>query len=74
MINTPKYKIGDIIPADDFHREEYGLESVTITSINEKNKVYHWEAPYFGGKIHSGYFFDQVDELIKNSKDESSTF
>lgn len=73
MKNDLKYKVGDVIPADDFHKEEYGFNWVTITSVNEKTQVYHWEAPYFGGKIHSGYFFHEVDKLIKNNN-ESSTF
>jgi len=57
--NMEKFKVGDKLKADPFDKEEYGLEYVIITSINEKNQVYHWEAecPYFGGKVHSGYFF-----------------
>lgn len=57
-----KYKIGDKIPASQWDKEEYGLEWVTITSINEERKVYHWEAPWGTGKIHSGYYFHEVDK------------
>jgi hypothetical protein len=59
-----KYKIGDKLIPSDFDKEQYGLEYVTITSINEKNKVYHWEADFNGGKIHSGYFFHEVDNRM----------
>lgn len=67
-----KLKIGDKLKASEYNKEQYGLEYVTITSINEEKKVYHWEADWNGGKIHSGYFFHEVDELIKNNN-ESST-
>jgi hypothetical protein len=63
------FKIGDRLVADDYHKEEFGVEFVTITSINLKNKVYHWECPgYLGGKVHSGYFFHQAVKWIP--KDE----
>jgi hypothetical protein len=58
-----KFKIGDKLKASEFDSEEYGLEFVTITSINEENQVYHWEAPYplLGGTIHPGYFFNEAE-------------
>jgi hypothetical protein len=62
----PKFKVGDKLKAIDYDREEYGLEYVTITSINEEKQVYHWEADEvmfdIGGKIHSGYFFHEAIE------------
>lgn len=65
-----RFKIGDKLKASDFDKEEYGLQWVTITEINEKNKVYHWEAPepYFGGIIHSGYFFNEAKLYEDESK------
>ena len=59
-----KYKVGDKLLASDFDKEQYGLEFVTITSINEEKQVYHWEAEWGGGKIHSGYFFKEVEDRI----------
>jgi len=58
-----KFKIGDKLKASEFDSEEYGLEFVTITSINEENQVYHWKATYplLGGTIHSGYFFNEAE-------------
>jgi hypothetical protein len=60
------FKVGDKLEALDWHKEEYGLEFVTITSINEKNQVYHWVADDvitgLGGKIHSGYYFHEAKE------------
>jgi hypothetical protein len=62
----PKFKVGDKLKAIDYDREEYGLEYVTITSINEEKQVYHWEADEvmfdIGGKISSGYFFHEAIE------------
>jgi len=61
-----QFKIGDKLEAIDYDKEEYGLEYVTITSINEKTKVYHWEADgvlfTLGGKIHSGYYFHEAKQ------------
>jgi hypothetical protein len=61
-----KFKVGDKLKALDFDKEEYGLEYVTITSINEEKKVYHWEADDvtfgLGGKMHSGYYFHEAKE------------
>jgi hypothetical protein len=56
-----KFQIGDKLEANDFDKEQYDLKFVTITSINHKNKVYHWEAKdtLLGGTIHSGYFFNE---------------
>jgi len=66
MTDEIKFKVGDRLKALDFDKEEYGLEYVTITSINEKKKVYHWEADEMifglGGKIHSGYYFHEAKE------------
>jgi len=57
-----KFKVGDKLKANDFDKEQYELEFVTITSINHKNKVYHWEAKsILGGTIHSGYFFNEAE-------------
>ena len=66
MTDEIKFKVGDRLEAIEFDKEEYGLEYVTITSINEKNRVYHWVADdvkfELGGKIHSGYFFHEARE------------
>jgi len=58
-----KFQIGDKLKSNEFDSKEYGIQSVTITSINEKNQVYHWESPYplLGGMIHSGYFFNEAE-------------
>ena len=63
-----KFKVGDKLKASEYHKENWGLEWVTITSINYINKVYHWEAKevYFGGVIHSGYFFDEAEPYISS--------
>lgn len=61
--NKQLLKVGDKLEALDYHKEEHGLEYVTITSINEEKKVYHWEAKLnweIGGKLHSGYYFDEA--------------
>jgi hypothetical protein len=62
-----KFKVGDKLKAIEFDKEEYGIEFVIITSINHKNKVYHWKAasPIGIGELHSGYFFNEA-ELYKN--------
>lgn len=66
----PKFKVGDKLKAIDYDREEYGLKYVTITSVNEEKKVYHWEADEvmfdIGGKISSGYFFHEAIEYKDN--------
>ena len=57
-----KFNVGDKLKASDYDKEHHGLEFVTITSINEEDGVYYWVAPepYLGGKIHSGYFFEDA--------------
>lgn len=64
------FKIGDKLEAEEHHKEEFNLDYVTITSINKKTKVYHWEAPLCFGKLCSGYFFKNAklykDETNKN--------
>lgn len=65
MNNEIKFKVGDKLEALDYDKEEYGLKYVTITSINEETKVYHWEASNvfdIGGKLSSGYFFHEAKE------------
>lgn len=60
---TPEFKVGDKLEALDYHKEEYGIDYVTITSINEENKVYHWEVELkweFGGTLSSGYYFHEA--------------
>jgi hypothetical protein len=61
-----KFKVGDKLEALDLHKEEYSLEYVTITSINEEKQVYHWEVDDvmfdIGGKISSGYYFHEAIE------------
>jgi hypothetical protein len=63
QVMESKFKVGDKLKANDFDKEQYELEFVTITSINHKNKVYHWGArdPHLGGTIHSGYFFNEAE-------------
>ena len=56
-----KFKIGDKLQASTHDKHHHEIEYVTITSINEENQVYHWEAPEpLGGTIHSGYFFKEA--------------
>lgn len=61
-----KFKVGDQLQALDWDKEQWGLDYVTITSINEDTKVYHWEADDvvlgLGGKMHSGYYFHEAKE------------
>jgi hypothetical protein len=59
------FKIGDKLEASEYHVER-GIEYVTITSINKKTKIYHWEADekFFGGKVVSGYRFDESKPYI----------
>jgi len=64
------FKIGDKLKASDFDKDQYGIEYVTITSINEKNQVYHWEAPAYGGTVHSGYFFK--DAVLYDDEEDIS--
>lgn len=65
-----KFKVGDKLEALDWHKDEYGLKYVTITSINEDTEVYHWVANEtkfdLGGKISSGYFFKDAIEYKEN--------
>jgi len=57
-----EFEIGDNLEAIEFDKKEYGIEFVTITSINHKSKIYHWKSP--GpcglGTIHSGYHFSDA--------------
>ena len=58
-----KFNKGDKLEALSFEKEEYGVDYVTISSVNEIYEVYHWEInnPYgLGGKVSSGYFFDSA--------------
>ena len=58
-----KFTFGDKLEALDWHKEEHGLEYVTITGINQKTKVYYWEADLkweLGGKLSSGYYFHEA--------------
>lgn len=61
---SKRFKVGDRLKAIEFDKNTYEIDFVTITSINEKEKVYHWEAEnlQLGGKIHSGYFFHEAVE------------
>ena len=68
--NKQLLKVGDKLEALDCHKEEHGLEYVTITSINEEKKVYHWEAKLnweIGGKLHSGYYFHEAKAYKEKS-------
>jgi hypothetical protein len=67
----PRFKVGDKLIADELTKEEFDVDYVTISSINKKNKVYHWiiENPYgSGGQVHSGYFFKDA-KLYTNEHD-----
>ena len=58
-----EFTFGDKLEALDWHKEEHGIEYVTITGINQKTKVYYWEADLnweIGGKLHSGYYFHEA--------------
>lgn len=62
------YNVGDKLKASDFDKEQYGIEYVTITSINRNNQVYHWEVQLNMGKVHSGYFWKDAilyDDYLK---------
>ena len=63
-----EFKIGDKIKAHQYDNELYDIEFVTITDINKENEMYHWEAPRWGGVIHSGYRFSESEKWIP--KDE----
>ena len=56
----PKFNIGDKLEANQFEKEQYGVEYVTITSINEVGQVYLCEVDWNGEKIYSGHFFDDA--------------
>lgn len=60
------FKIGDKLEADEFRKVQNGIEYVTITSINRHTKIYHWVADekLFGGKIHSGYRFEDAKAYV----------
>jgi len=55
--NKYVYNVGDKLKASDFDKEQYGIEYVTITSINRDTQVYYWVAQLSMGKVHSGYFW-----------------
>ena len=60
-----RFKVGDKLVADDLHREENGIEYVTITRVNENKGVYHWVASLQpNGSLHSGYYFE--DAILYN--------
>lgn len=65
-----KFKIGDLLRAVEFDQVNYGLKWVTITEIDEENRVYHWRAeePVTQAVIHSGYFFS--DAVLYDPKEE----
>ena len=70
-----KFTIGDKLEALDYHKEEYGIDYVTITSINEENKVYHWEVELkweFGGTLSSGYYFHEAKAYKPEENEESN--
>ncbi len=69
------FKIGDKLEASDFDKTQYGIEYVIITSINRQNKIYHWEAleKWFGGKIHSGYRFEDAKLYISKEDKRDNT-
>jgi hypothetical protein len=55
-----EFTFGDKLEALDWHKEEHGIEYVTITGINQQTQVYYWEADLnweLGGKLSSGYYF-----------------
>ena len=60
------FKIGDRLEASEWDRIQNGIEYVTITSINNKTEIYHWIADekFFGGKIASGYRFEEAKLYI----------
>lgn len=68
LIDDIKFQVGDKLKASDFDRSNYGIKFVIITSINLTNKVYHWEANFQGGKIHSGYFFNEAKKYSNKKK------
>ena len=57
-----QFEVGDKLEASEFEKEQYGIEFVTITSINEVGQVYLCEAEWNGEKIYSGHFFDNAKE------------
>lgn len=66
-----QFKVGDKLKAIDYYSEEYGIEFVTITGINQKTQVYHWEADLnwdIGGKISSGYYFHEAKAYEPNKE------
>jgi hypothetical protein len=69
------FKVGDKLEADEFDKLQYDIEYVTITSINKRNKIYHWEAleKWFGGKIHSGYRFEDAKLYISKEDKRDNT-
>ena len=62
LVMKNKFKIDDKLKSTQIDFELHGLSYVTITSINEENKVYHWEAkiPNMQGILHSGYYFKEA--------------
>lgn len=59
------FKVGDKLIASDFDKELYGLEFVTITDVNKKYKLYHWEADWKDGIIYSGYSFKDAKKYLE---------
>jgi hypothetical protein len=62
------FNVGDKLKASDFDKEQYGIEYVTITSINRDTQVYYWIAQLDIGKVHSGYFWKDAilyDDYLK---------
>lgn len=70
-----RFKIGDRLEAMTWDKVQHGIEYVTITDINEETEIYHWEAPerYFGGKIHSGYRFEDAKRHISKQEKRENT-
>lgn len=71
----PEFKVGDKLEASDYVKEELGIEYVTITSINEENKVYHWEAELkweIGGTVSSGYYFHEAKPYTTTAREYNS--
>ena len=66
-IMKSQFKIGNKLIANEFEKEQYGIEFVTITSINEVGQVYLCEAEWNGEKIYSGHFFNDAKEYKDNS-------
>lgn len=70
-----RFKIGDRLEAMYWDKVRHEIEFVTITDINEETEIYHWEAPekYFGGKIVSGYRFEDAKRYISKQEKRENT-